>query len=107
MKLLKQLIVGVLTVQLGLGPIAQPILTQPNPFQPQTGTGIANLRVTQQSADGTEVVLAMDYSYDGFGGPNAQILPLIEKKDQKGIAAWFGADPVTVGVGKGVISLKV
>lgn len=108
MKFLKKIIAGLLAFQLGAGPLlAQPIITQQNPFQPQAGTGITNLRIAQQSADGTEVILTMDYTYDGFGGQNALILPLIEKKGQKGIAAWFGADPVTIGMGKGMISLKV
>jgi membrane protein involved in colicin uptake len=108
MKRLKHIIAGWLAIHLSLGPlIAQPILTQPNPFQSQTGTGINNLRVVQQSPDGTEVVLTMEYTYDGFGGQNALIVPVIEKRDQKGIAAWFGADPVTVGMGKGLVSIKV
>ncbi len=86
---------------------AQPVLNSQNSFRPQSGTGITNLRVTRQSADGTEVVLTMDYAYDGLAGPNAQAIPLIEKKDQKGVSAWFGADPVAVGIGRGVISLTV
>jgi hypothetical protein len=82
-------------------------MTAPDPFQPPTGNGISNLRVTRQSADKTEVVLTMDYSYDGFSGPAALVLPIIEKRGGKSISAWFGADPVIVGRGRGPVSVKV
>lgn len=85
---------------------AQPLILQPN--QPQIGgNGIKNVRVVRQNPEGTEVVLAMDYTYDGFGGLTALVLPVIEKKDQKGIGHWFGLDPVTIGVGRGPVSVKV
>lgn len=88
---------------------AQPVLIQPNdPFQrPATGTSISNLRVFNQSANGTELVLAMDYSYDGQRGMVASLLPVIEKRDQKGVSAWFGSDPVTIGAGRGPIAMRV
>jgi hypothetical protein len=87
--------------------VAQPVLTQPGPFQGRPSTGVANLRITSQSADGTEAVLTMDCGYDGFGGPTALVIPVIEKRGQKGVAVWFGADPVGIGIGKTLISIKV
>ncbi|MBI4658427.1 MAG: hypothetical protein HY735_06210 [Verrucomicrobia bacterium] len=107
MKFLQAFITGLLVFQLSLGSIlAQPIIPQAGPFQSRPSTGITNLRVTHQSADGTEVILTMDYSYDGLRGLTALVVPVIEKRGQKGVAAWFGADPVTVGAGKGLISIK-
>jgi hypothetical protein len=115
MKLLQQTIAWLLVAQLSGMPgalvvLAQPVIIQPGaPFgnQPPAGSGIENLRVSQQSADGTEAQLTMDYTYDGFAGPIAQVLPVIGKKGQKGVSAWFGSDPVTVGRGRGTITLRV
>jgi hypothetical protein len=112
MKRLEQITIWMLIAQLsGVLPlIAQPILIQPgNSFgarQP-IGSGVENLRVVEQSADGTEAQLTMDYSYDGFSGAIAQLLPVIGKKGQKGVSAWFGSDPVTVGQGRGTITIKI
>src|SRR5687767_1871764 len=111
MKILKQIAVWLLVFQLsGVGPLlAQPAFNQPNdPFgQRPVGMGAENLRVAQQNADGTEALLTMDYTYDGFAGPVAVILPIIGKRGQRGVSAWFGSDPVTVGRGRGTISVKV
>ena len=108
MKFLRRSLLLVLVGLAGTWPMAgQPTLIQPNRNQPVFGSGINNLRVASQSPDGTEVSLAMDYTYDGFGGQTALIFPVIDKKDQKGVSGWFGADPVTVVVGKGQISIKV
>ncbi len=109
MKLLQWLLTGVLVVQLGFPwALAQPILIQPeSPFQQQAGNGIANLRVTSQSKDGTLAILTFDYTYDGTSGASALLLPVIEKRNQKGIASWFGADPVAIGAGRGIVSAKV
>ena len=108
MRFLKNLTLSLTALSLSAGLVlAQPVLTPQNPFQPQTGSGINNLRTVSQSADGTEVVFSVDFSYDGFGGRTALIYPVIEKRDQKGVSLWFGADPVTVGQGRGIISLKV
>jgi hypothetical protein len=112
MKLLKNLIVGVLCFQLSGGALllAQTPILQPNINNPQNQlsvSGFANLRVTGQSADGTEANLVVDYSYDGIGGQSAVAIPLIGKKGQSGIGHWFGADPVTVGQGRGTITIKV
>ncbi|MEW6159225.1 MAG: hypothetical protein AB1813_17505, partial [Verrucomicrobiota bacterium] len=108
MKFLKSLTTGILIAHLGLSPLlAQPVLSPQNPFQPTVGSGITNLRVTKQSEDGTEALLTMEYTYDGFGGNTTQIVPLIGKKGQKGVSAWFGSDPVTVGRGRGIVTVKV
>ena len=84
---------------------AQPITLQPNGILSLQANSINNVRVVKQTSDGTEVILAMDYSYDGFGGPSATLIPVVEKRDQKGVSAWFGADPLTIGVGRGPISI--
>ena len=112
MKRLEQITIWLLIAQLsGVFPLlAQPILIQPgDPFgaRQTIGSGVENLRVVEQSADGTEAQLTMDYSYDGFSGPVAQLLPVIGKKGQKSVSAWFGSDPVTVGRGRGTITIKV
>src|SRR5690242_2352864 len=98
-KLLQRVVAWILVLQLSGGPalLAQPVIIQPvDPFgtQRSIGSGIENLRVSQQSPDGTEAQLTMDYSYDGNGGTVAQVLPVIGKKGEKGVSAWFGADPV-------------
>lgn len=108
MNFLKCLTIGWLVLDLGAYRLhAQPVITQPGALQNRPATGISDLRITSQSADGTEVVLTIEYGYDGLGGPTALIVPMIEKRGQKGVAAWFGADPVTIGAGRGIISIKV
>src|SRR5262245_53206574 len=107
MKVLKIFIVWLLAIQLGLTPLfGQPIVLQPT-LRPLAASGVSNLRVIEQSRDGTEVLFGMDVTYDGFCGQTALIVPVIEKKDQKGVSRWFGADPVTVPIGKSPISIKV
>ena len=86
----------VLIVQLALGPaFAQGFDTPPfGGFSANNNvSGISNLKVVDQSADGTEVTLNFDYTYDGFSGPTAKIIVVIEKKGEKGVAGWFGCDP--------------
>ncbi|MEW6306211.1 MAG: hypothetical protein AB1705_22320, partial [Verrucomicrobiota bacterium] len=78
-----------------------------DPFRSQVGNTVRNLRVTRFSPDRTEALLTMEYAYDGFGGPTALIVPVIEKKGQPNVASWFGADPVTVGKGRGIVSVPV
>src|SRR6185436_16165816 len=39
-------------------------------------------------------------------GATVKLFPLFEKKGQKEVTSWFGSDPVTIGRGKGLISLK-
>lgn len=51
--------------------------------------------------------MVIQYSYDGLAGATAHILPVIEKKSQKGVSAWFGANAQTVGAGRGTVSIKV
>ncbi len=112
MKVLQHFCSWVLILQLSGVPalLAQPVLIQPGtPFgnQQTLGSGIENLRISGQNADRTETQLTMDYSYDGFSGPTAQLLPVIAKKGQAGVSGWFGADPVLVGRGRGTITLRV
>src|SRR5688572_12095338 len=104
MKALKQFAVWVLVFQLsGLGPLfAQPVFDGIDPFNQRSavGMGAENLRVAQQTPDGTEALITLDYTYDGFAGPVALILPVIGKRGQRSVGAWFGSDPVTVGRGR-------
>ncbi len=86
---------------------AQPVIVGNDPFRVAGGNSIRNLRVTEKAADGSEVVLTMDYSYDGTAGATAYIVPVIQKKGDKGASAWFGANPQTVGRGKNIVSVKV
>lgn len=86
---------------------AQPILQQPEPLRPRSVNSLSNLRVVSQNDSKTEAVLAMDYTYDGLWGGSVKLLPVIEKRDQPGVAAWFGTDPVSVTAGRGLISIKV
>ena len=71
------------------------------------GNNIQNLRVLNQSANGTEVTLTLDYSYDGASGSSARLLPVIANKNQQKVSSWFGADPVTIPTGHGTISIKI
>lgn len=102
-----------LFVLLGLLLVAVNVSAQPiiigggDPLKGTGGTTVRNLKVTEKSADGTEAVLTMEYSYDGSLGASAFIVPVIQKKGEKGVSAWFGADPQTVGRGRGLISVKV
>jgi hypothetical protein len=68
---------------------------------------IANLRVAEQSEDGTELTLVMQYTYNGHAGANALLVPIIDRKDQPSAGGWFGADMVTVPAGSGPVSIKV
>lgn len=86
---------------------AQPVLQQPDFFRPREVNSLRNLRVVSQNSDKTETVLAMDYSYDGMWGGSVLLLPVIEKRSKQGVSAWFGADPVPLTAGQGLISVKV
>ena len=88
--------------------LAQPVIVGGNdPLRGGGGTTVRNLRVTEKSPDGAEVVLTMDYTYDGSMGASAFVVPVIQKKGDKGVAAWFGANPQTVGRGRGIVSVRV
>lgn len=86
--------------------LAQPIIIKPETFNPQTGTSISSVRVLQTTKGSTEATVVIQYSYDGSAGPTAQILPVIEKRNQKGVSAWFGANAQTIGAGRGTVSIK-
>ncbi|MBU6399619.1 MAG: hypothetical protein KGS61_04825 [Verrucomicrobia bacterium] len=109
MKRLLPAFAWLLTAQLGFGPLlAQPVFVpSESALKPTPGSAVTNLRVVRQSSDGTEVELSMNYTYDGFAGPSAMLVPVIEKRNQKGVSGWFGCDPVSVGQGKGIVSVKV
>jgi hypothetical protein len=109
MKLMRDLLLGILLFgNLSSVLAAQPILVPLDSPQAQIAESrFNNPRVVRQSADGTEVTLAIDYAYDGIAGPTAIIIPVIEKRGQKGIGAWFGADHVTLGRGRGIISFRI
>lgn len=68
---------------------------------------ISNLRVAEQSEDGTELTLVMQYTYNGHAGATALLVPVIDRRDQPSAGGWFGADMVTVPRGKGPVSIKV
>jgi hypothetical protein len=108
MKILRQFTALVLIAHFLFTPmlLAQTTLVPPTGFQSPLSSGVSNLRIVSQSADGTEIVLTMDYSYDGFGGSTVRLLPLFEKKGVKEASGWFGSDPVAVARGKGLISIK-
>ena len=57
------------------------------------GNDIRNLRVLNQSADGSEVTLTMDYRYNGASGSSARLFPVIANKSQQKVSSWFGAGP--------------
>jgi hypothetical protein len=93
---------------------AEPMLIAPqqNLIAPQqsqafAGSSLSNLRVLRQSADGSEAILTIDFTYDGLRGPSARLLPIITDKKKPNISGWFGADPVTISVGHGTVSLKI
>ena len=99
--------IGLLALQFGVVLLRAQVLI---PMQTQgtfAGNDIRNLRVLNQSADGSEVTLTLDYSYDGGSGSSARLLPVIATKSQQKISSWFGADPVTIPAGHGTISIKV
>jgi hypothetical protein len=87
--------------------LAQGFRDQISPFKMAAGLEFTNLRVARQSPDKTEVVMAFEYRYDGSAGASAQIAFAIEKRDQKGVSSWFGAEPLVIGVGRGPLSVKV
>ena len=89
------------------------VLGQPEPItiprldQTMMVNSISKLRVAEQSEDGMELTLVMEYSYNGRSGPSAVIVPIVDRKNQPEIATWFGADMVTVPRGKGPVSVKI
>jgi hypothetical protein len=85
---------------------AQPILVSPQK-EAFAGSGLTNLRLRNQSPDGAEAILTVDFVYDGLHGPTARLLPLITDKKQPKISGWFGANPVTVSSGHGTISFRI
>ena len=101
------------TTLVGVGFWAFALAAQPRPIEvPQLNTdlaitSVANVRTAGQSADGTEVTLVMDYTYNGSFGPTARIVPKIESRKQPGVSGWFGADMVAVPRGKGPVSFRV
>ena len=112
MNLLKSRHIALLALQLGAiclqAQVVMPMQNQPS-FGQQApgGNDIRNLHVRSQSADGSEVTLTLDYSYNGNSGSAARLLPVIARKDQQKISSWFGANPVTIPTGHGTISIKV
>jgi len=103
---LKRFYMGLLVCEIALTLRAQPILVHPQ-GEGFGGASLSNLRVRSQSADGTEAILMVDFSYDGIRGPSARILPVITDKKQLKVSRWFGANPVSISAGRGTISLRV
>jgi hypothetical protein len=88
------------------GARAQPIIVSPQK-EALAGSSLANLRLRNQSADGAEAMLTVDFVYDGLHGSTARLLPVIADRKQPKISASFGANPVTVSSGRGTVSLRV
>jgi hypothetical protein len=65
-----------------------------------------NLRVGGPTAEGTEATVTVDYTYDGTGGTVAYLIPIFEKKGQKGVPGWFGSDPVLISEGRGMATIN-
>src|SRR5688572_13053571 len=74
----------VLIFQLALGPAFAQIFDSSSPFggagNAVNVSGISNLKIVHQSADGAEVTLNFDYTYDGLAGPTAKLIAVIEKR---------------------------
>lgn len=68
---------------------------------------ISNLRVADQSKDGTELTLIMQYEYNGNNGSSALLVPIVDRNDDPEVARWFGADMIAVPPGTGPVSMKV
>jgi hypothetical protein len=111
MNALNRFFAVVLIFQLALGPAFAQIFDSSSPFGGAGNTvnvsGISNLKIVDQSADGTEVTLNFDYTYDGLAGPTAKLIAVIEKRGEKGVAGWFGCDPVVVSKGNGPVSVRI
>ncbi|HEY3863925.1 MAG TPA: hypothetical protein VGO59_18775 [Verrucomicrobiae bacterium] len=90
---------------------AQPILVYPQGVYSQgqafAGASLSNLRVRNESTYSTEMILTVDFSYDGLHGSSARIVPVITDKKTAHVSRWFGANPVLVGTGRGTISFPV
>ena len=72
------------------------------------GTGAQNLRVFPENRERTVYQLTIDYTYDSSGGSTrAEIVPVIGKRNQEGVSGWFGCNPVTIGPGRGTVTLRV
>jgi hypothetical protein len=112
MNVLNRFIALVLIAQLGLEPALAQII-DPTSFGNNNNSfnsgvsGISNFKIVDQAADGSEVTLGFDYTYDGVAGPTAKIVAIIEKKGEKGISGWFGCDPTVVPKGSGPVSLRI
>ncbi len=108
MKSLHRCGIGLLAFQMGLASLcARQILLQPQGRGATIVNNISNLRVGRQSADGTELELTMEVTYDGLRGPTVRIVPIISDRKKAEVSHWFGAETKVVGQGKGTISLKV
>jgi hypothetical protein len=94
-------------VLLSLSVYAEPILIAPQQTQFFAGSSLSNLRVLKQSANGTETILTLDFTYDGLRGQTARLLPIVSDRKKSQVSGWFGADPVTISSGHGTVSLKV
>ena len=103
----KALLVGLCLFGLSsVGAWAQRQFIPPAYAPTRAANGVYNLRVSKPTANGTEVILTADYTYDGTAGPRAYIIPVFEKRGARGVAAWFGANPTLITPGKGLISVK-
>ena len=82
MNVLNRFIALVLIAQLGLGSALAQIVdptsfgNNNNNFSTGGVSGISNLKIVDQAADGSEVTLGFDYTYDGVAGPTAKIIAI-------------------------------
>src|SRR5208283_3870287 len=86
---------------------AQPILVQPLGRGATGVNDISNVRVGTLSADGTELELTLDVTYDGMRGPSVRIVPIISDRKNPQVSHWFGAETKVVGQGRSTVSVKI
>src|SRR3954462_13071056 len=103
-----QMLIGLLVAWWNIVP---PAIAQSRPFtQPglpgvsKIGVSIQYPRVVEQSADGTDVLLGINFSYDGFAGTSVILQPVVKDSHDPHVSFHFVAPPVTIGRGQGIIN---
>jgi hypothetical protein len=108
MKSLIRCSAGLLAFQIGLASLcARQILLQPQGRGSMTINDISNVRAGAPSADGTELDLTMDVTYDGTRGQSARIVPIITDRKNPEVSHWFGAETRLVGQGRVTVTVHI
>jgi serine/threonine protein kinase len=68
---------------------------------------IENLRVVRENGMENEAQIIIDYSYDGFHGPELQVVPVLGKRGERRVSGWFGSEPVVMLPGRGTVTVDV